>query len=250
MIKNLKTFTHGKRDKPHALGRVAAAKELGMFRAFGRIWNGNCGNITGAVYHPYMQDGETEHDLWQYPRIIHGIPHNVMVVANNIFSGLSTQKDKDVHQNWPERFYNALPGNRDISNVPDQLIYNMLANDKWLAGYSDEKGAHLVGLITAIFMLRIEGIECGPRLNQIYSDHIYKLHHSRYITIGNNKEKLGNYAFGCARALCDIVTNPTGAIYYFLDQCARGRALSDKRDLSETWAIIADDFIELLEGLK
>lgn len=244
--KDLKTFTDGQRDKPHALHRVEAAAELGMFYANGRIWDGKRGNITGAVYHPYMEAGETEHDLWQYPRIIHGIPHNVMCVANTIFNGLSFREDQSVYKDWPMRFYNALPGNKRISRVPDQLIYNMIADEKWIAEYADEKGAHLVGLMASIFVLRIEGIECGPRLMDIYHTHIHKLHRSRYMSIGSNESKLQNYPYGAVKALCDIVSNPGGAIDYFLNISTRGRARHEDKDPAKMWDLVADEFITLL----
>ncbi len=239
----MKAFTNTLEYKNAAIARAADHRHAGNFYAWGHYWHEGKGNVSGAMYHPYLKDDEVEQDCAAYPPSVHGIPVDVAGVIDTIFGGLSLCDDKELHTRWAERAYVAIPIGADLSNVNNQLALHMLENASWLLDYADDKGSHLIGLMTAFYILRAEGINPEKRIKNFYYDHIHKLHRHQL----EGRRNHANYVVSAMSRLCNVDTNPRGAWHYFIHDCVDGSAVSLKTTKGNRFKKVADLYLQLLQ---
>lgn len=239
----MKAFTNTLEGKNAAITRAAAHREAGNYYAWGHYWYEGKGNVSGAMYHPYLQDGEVEQDCQDYPPSVHGIPVDVAGMIDTIFGGLSLDDDKELHTRWAERVYVAIPNGADLSQITNTIALHMLENPRWLVDYADDKGSHMIGLMNAFYILRAEGINPDKRMKNFYYDHIHGLHRHQL----EGRRKTSNYAISAMSRLCNVDTNPRGAWHYFLHDCVDGSAATLKQTKGKRWQAIADIFLQTLQ---
>jgi len=239
----MKAFFNTTEDQAHAIARASLARTQGQFFAFGRYWDGERGNVSGVMYNMCLEVGQPEQDVANYSEAVHGIPSDVAGIINDIFGGLSCHDDKDLHQHWAERVYEAIPPGADLSKVPDTLAVYMLEHTEWLADYGSDKAGRLVGFMYAIFLLRMEGIDQTKRLNNFYYDHIHKLYRHQTDVRRNNE----NYVMAALRSICGVDTNTNGAWHYFISHACHGSAVHKRTKYANRVADLSDIFIQMIK---
>lgn len=239
----MKAFLGLQDVKDRAIQRAVKGRENGQFYGWGHYYHEGKGNVSGVMYHPYLEDGQVEQDVKMYPEPVHGIPYAVAGIIDDFFSGLCCHDDKDLHQHWAERVYTAIPVGADLSRLPDRLAVYMLENTEWLADYACDRGGPLVGFMYAIFLLRLEGIDQTKRMKNFYYDHIHKLH--RHQMNGRNKNE--NYVMAALSAICGVDTNTNGAWHYFISHACHGSAVHKRTKYANRVADLSDIFIQMIK---
>lgn len=245
----MKAFNGSQDDKRRAMHDVTLARMGGHLHAWGHYWNDGGmggkfkGNVTGAALNRYLKPEQVEQDLPDYWEPALGIPALVAEMLDVFFSGLSLHDNKELHQHWPEQVLGAIQPGMDLTRVPDRLTAYMLEQPEWLAAYADEKAAHLVGLMHAIFLLRVEGIDQSKRLADFYYDHIHKLHLSRF---RGTVMHLDGYVWAALRHLCSIDKH-RGPYGYFLKNAVDGRAAHRREPRGKHWVELSQIFLQMIE---
>ena len=243
----MKAFMDPVYNKDHALKIARLCRRTQTFFAFVHYWDGEKGNLSGCMYHEFLQSemGETQFDCKRYAPIIHGIPMEVAGIIDDIFAGLWCNKgmDKRRAMQWAENVYTAIPVGADLSGVPDKLAAYILETPSWMAEYADERGAHLAGLMHGIFQLRIAGVNQAHRLEDFYYDHMAGLR--KYQLDGRRKRQ--NYVMRGLKAISEVEYNQSGAWSHFLTSAVLGSAKHRKIHYGERWHDLSKIFLQILE---
>ena len=216
----MKVFSNSLEEKPQALARLESYRAAGALHAFGHVWYEGKGNVSGAMYHDHLFSGQIIQDCAQHAPRMHGIPVSMAYLIDHVFSGLSCAPDKAIHQLWPGRVYESMKPGTDLKHIVNSLVLHMLEKPEWLASYADEKGAHIVGLMHSIFVMRLHGIDQKDATTNFYHDHIRK--RARYEMDGTRNRE--NYVYAALSAICGIDDNTKGALYYFIHNACAGSA--------------------------
>lgn len=239
----MRAFNNDLAAKATAVQHMQQCHSVGNFYAWGHYFHEGKGNITGCMYHTHLQDGEVEQDCPKYSEPVHGIPWQIMEIADTIFGGLSLHDNKEIHQQWPEMFYDSIPVGADLSKVADSLMAYLLEKPEWLASYADEECAHLVGYMQGIFTLRLNGIDQSKRIKDFYYQNIHKKHHSRFRT--GKDCKLDQYAWAAMRHICSVDQH-RGPVHYFLHACVDGSARKKSVPKGKQWVELSQIFMQML----
>lgn len=245
----MKAFMDCRENKQAAIARAVALREAGAFYAWGHHWCEGKGDVTGGMYHPYLQPGEVEQDCPKYSGAVHGIHWRAAELIDVFFHGLALNPDKQIHQTWAERVYETIRPGADITPVPDRLISYILERPEWLASYADEKGAHMVGMMQGIITLRrcafpdqLNGIDQEKRIKDLYYDHIHKLHMSRF----QGERNPAYFVNAAMRSLCEAHLR-RGTMGYFLHNVVQARAGNNRAAQTREWADLSMIFLKLIE---
>lgn len=245
----MKAFKGSQDIKQDAIRRAALARMGGHFYAWGHYWHhegGKCrGNVSGAVLSHHLKEGQPEQACPDYWEPMLGIPWQVGELLDVFFSGLSLHENKDIHHGWAEQVFNAIRPGADLSAVPDNMVAYILETPEWLATYSDEECAHLIGYMHGIFTLRLNGIDQAARIKDFYYKNIHKKHHSRFATASNDC-KLENYGWGALRHLCSVDQH-RGPMGYFLGCAVKGSARNKRVHQSKQWVELSQIFLQMIE---
>lgn len=244
----MKAFNDLQDLKKRAVQDAALARMGGHFYAWGHYWHhegGKCrGNVTGAILHPYLKDGQVEQDLPAYWEPVMGIPWAVGTMLDTFFSALSCHDNKELHQHWAENALGAIRPGADLSRVPDNLAAYILEKPEWLAAYADEKAAHQVGLMHAFVTLRLNGIDQDKRIKDFYYDHLHKLHRHQ-LDVRRSPE---NAVRAALSSLCaHYMDNRRGPFGYFLQHAVEGSAGHKREPRPKRWVELSQIFLQMIE---
>lgn len=241
----MKAFISGTENKESAIARARALRESDAFYGWGHFWHEGKGNVSGGMYHSYLKPGETEQDVLKYPEPVHGIPVSAAKLFDYFFSGLCIH-DKEIAKAWAETVYEAIRPGADLSQLSNKIILHVLETPELLAEYADGKGAHLVGVMQGIYILRGMGINQDKRLIELHYDHLYKLHRHQL----DGKHDTANYVMAALKALSStpISGEDCGAVWYFLNHAMHGAAANKKRGKhGEEWYALSKVLIQKIK---
>jgi len=235
------------------MARAAHFRHAGAFYAWGHYWHDDVGtgrargNVSGAMYHDFLQPGQVEQDCPGYCEPVHGIPWAVGEMIDAFFSGLSLHENKDIHHQWAETVYSAITPGADLSLVPDKMAAYILETPDWLAAYAGEAVGHQVGMFHSITVLRLNGIDQEKRIKDFYYDHLYKLH--RHQT--DATRSLENAARDALKGLCGhMMERRRGPLGYFLQHAVGGSAVHKRQHAAKRWVELSQIFIHMIEDAR
>ena len=241
----MKAFTDTSQTKEQAIYHAGLWRRKGMYFAFGRYWDGEKGNVSGGMYHEYLNSVQTVQDCPYYACTVHGIPTAVAGIIDVFFSGLSCIKDDDNNCSanlWAESVYEAIPVGADLSKVADKMVMYVLENPEWLAAYADEKAAHLTGLMHGIFKIRLLGHDQSLDLKNFYYDHMHNMH--RHQLQGHRDHS--RYVNGALKAISEVNSNMLGEHSFFFKGAVSGSSRNLKIHHGERWRKLSEIFLQML----
>lgn len=249
----MKAFLGSADVKRRAMQDAALARMGGHFYAWGHYWHpemeGKCrGNVTGALLHPYLEPGQVEQDIPAYWEPKLGIPWQVGELIDAFFSGLCLHENKDIHHGWAEQVIGVVTPGADLSPVADQMTAYILETPDWLAAYSDEECAHLIGYMHGIFTLRLNGIDQQKRIKDFYYKNIHKKHRHQVNTTPKDCD-MENYGWGALRHLCSVDQH-RGPMWYFLQCAVNGSARHKRTHKAKQWVELSQIFLQMIEDCK
>lgn len=245
----IKAFLGSDDLKKRALFDAKLARMGGHFYGWGHYWHpehgGKCrGNVSGAILHQYLKDGQVEQDLPAYWEPVMGIPWTVGELLDVFFSALCCHPDKELHQHWAEQALGAVRPGADLSQVADKMAAYMLETPDWLAAYADEKGAHQVGLMSAFVTLRLNGINQDKRIKDFYYDHMHKLQRHQ-LDIRHAPEGAARAAM---QSLCTLyMEQRRGPLGYFMQHAVEGSAAHRREQKTKRWVELSQIFLQMIE---
>lgn len=242
-------------NKNAALKIVREAAENGVFTDRLICWHedfpgaGYKGNISGVLLHRHLANGQSGPDcayLWDH---VAGIPWQVGEMADQIYCGLALLPNKRRYQEFAFNFLEAIRPGADLSNVPETMAAHMLEKAEWCAGFADEKTAHQAGIMHALMLMRMQGLDKdGKRIADFYNDHLYKLrrHQTECSGIDINPH---NAARAALCSLCKhFMERRIGPLSYFLKNCVNGAAATGRASRAWHWLELSNTFLNILKG--